>query len=144
VTALYLAFGFLLFAGIAGGIYWSIRSYRIYKMNLLVSKELDKIIDSTLKTVQRKKSALNQATSSEEGVPSFLDSPDLMSTIITVLVNKFGTVRLSMKDFMIADEEYVSVYVDTGTQEIVLSLDHSLVVDEMYTGFINPADTTFH
>ena len=67
-----------------------------------------------------------------------------MSTLITVLVNKFGTVRLGMQDFIIPDEEYVSIYVDDDTQEIILSLNHDLVSKNMYVDFKDPTDKTFH
>jgi len=78
-----------------------------------------------------------------------ISSPEMMATIITVLVNKQGVTRLSMKDFSdVADEEYVSVYVDTGTQELVLSLNHELdvaTVDEAPALFgLSPKDDTYH
>ena len=145
MSGVYLILSLLLATLGAGALFWSIKSYRLYKTNLLVSEELDKIIASTLETIHKAKSSASGKTIPlGEDIPTLLDSPDLMSTIITVLVNKYGTVRLSMKDFMIADEEYVSVYVDTNTQELLLSLDHDLVVDEIYPGFKNPTDNTFH
>ncbi len=143
---LYLIFGALLSICVVAALYWSVRSYRIYQTNLLVSEELDKIIAETLKTVQKnKRSARPDLTGTGlSGGPELIDSPDLMSTIITVLVNKFGDVRLGMQDFMISDEEHVSVYVDTKTDEIILSTDHDLSVADLYTGFKGPGDGTFH
>jgi hypothetical protein len=148
MASVFLIFGLLLIAAALGALYWSVRGYRMYKANLLVSQELDKIIGSTLETIQKTKNSGGRGAGllGPDGEPiDMLDSPDMMSTIITVLVNKFGNVRLSMQDFLLSDEEYVSVYVDTNTQEIVLSLDHSLEVSEMYSGFKGPADdNTFH
>jgi hypothetical protein len=78
-----------------------------------------------------------------------MDDPGMLATIITVLVNKFGTLRLGIKDFSaIQDHEYVSVYMDTNTNELLLSLKHNL---EEETGIIMDAmnfgskdDGTFH
>ena len=76
---------------------------------------------------------------------NIMDSPELMATIITVLVHKIGgEVRLGLRDFMIPDEEGVSVYVDTETQEILLSTDHKLEIDEALLSFTNPDDNTYH
>ena len=143
---LYLIFGALLSIGVVLAIYWSVRSYRIYQTNLLVSEELDKIIAETLKTVQKNKRPKRPdltGTGLSDG-PDLMDSPDLMSTIITVLINKFGDVRLGIQDFMISDEDHVSVYVDTKTEEIILSTNHDLSVADLYTGFKGPGDNTFH
>jgi hypothetical protein len=148
MASVFLIFGLLLIAATLGTLYWSVRSYRMYRANLLVSQELDKIIGSTLETMQKTKNsgvAGGGLVGSDGEQVDILDSPDMMATIITVLVNKFGNVRLSMQDFLLSDEDYVSVYVDTNTQEIVLSLDHNLAVSEMYSGFKGPTDdSTFH
>jgi len=70
----------------------------------------------------------------------------MLATIVTVLVNKFGDTRLSMKDFMLSDEEYVSVYVDADTEEIILSLNTQLgkAPDFSMIKFGNNDDNTFH
>ena len=78
------------------------------------------------------------------GEPDIMTNPDLMATIITVLVNKYGNVRLGLEDFMIPDEDYVSVYVDTGTQEIILSLDKNLTPESEFVNFTAPDDGTYH
>ena len=139
MSGLYLGSGLLLLTAMAMAVYWSIRSYRIYKTNLLVTAELDNIIASTLETLKE-----NRAVVEESEIPNMMDSPELMSTIITVLITKFGDVRLDMQDFAIADKTQVSVYVDTDTQEIILSLNGTMAVDDVYVGFKNPNDNTFH
>ena len=118
-------------------IYWSVRSYRRYKLNLMLTEELSAIV------VEAKDTINNRIL---EGDP--MSSPQMLSTIVTVLVHKFGDVRLSMSDFMISDDEYVSVYVDGKTKEILLSLNHDLVQeDNLKNGLLafgKSDDTTFH
>jgi histone H3/H4 len=129
--------------------FWGIRNYRQYKMNVLISNDLQKIITAAHENVTKSKKIVGEARDElanhyEEKSQDIFESPELMATIITVLVHKFGDVRLSMKDFLIRDEEYVSVYVDSGSEEIILSLDHELAETNAFMGFSNPDDNTFH
>ena len=129
-------------------VYWSVKSYRQHKINVIVSHELEKIIDNTTSTIRKTKDTIKEQhtilNSAEAGTQDLLEKPELMSTIIAVLVNKYVDVRLGMTDFMISDEEYVSVYVDTQTQEIILSMDNNLTSAESYMPYVNPDDKTFH
>ena len=137
--------------------YWAIASYRRHQLNLRVSNELQKIIDKTSQTVAQSKTAVNQSRkiqsspmslSGDKEMPELMEQPELMATLITVLVNKMagprGKVRLSLQDFMLSDDDYVSVYVDTATQEIILSMDSELGVETTYVAFGDPDDNTFH
>jgi len=147
-----------LLLGIGAG-YWTILSYRRYRLNLLISHELQKIIDKTSQTVAQSKVAVEQShqikagsteapLSPDEEMPQLMEQPELMATLITVLVNKMvgpgGSVRLSLQDFLLSDEDMVSVYVDTDTQEIILSMDTTLAMENSFIGFGNPDDNTFH
>jgi hypothetical protein len=130
--------------------YWAFLNYRKYQLNIAISDELNKIIESTAETIKKGKESLRAERERLESEPMSLDSPELfdqpelMATIITVLVHKYGNVRLSMHDFMIPDSEYVSVYVDTATQEIILSLDRNLDPATDLINFTKTDDTTFH
>jgi|TARA_A100000172_G_C3029368_1_gene106069 hypothetical protein len=121
--------------------YWAWKSYQRHKLNLIVSDELHQILTSTHEIVKNSRKKITTTDESEENI---MDSPEVMSTIITVLVSKYGTVRLSLEDFTIPDGEYVSVYVDTTTQEVILSLDHNLTLESQLVNFTKPDDTTFH
>ena len=126
-------------------IYWNILNYRRLKLNRLISAELTDIIDQTTKTIQTAKK--NTATMGPGVTGAMAEAPELLATMVTVLVHKYGDTRLEMIDFMIADSEYVSVYVDTATQEIVLSLNHDLGPDdteETMMGFGPSDDNIFH
>ena len=142
-----LALFVVAFALSIAAIYWAILNYRRYKLNLLISNELTKIIENTTERIEKtKKSTAEPGIHNVSGMPQgdIFDQPELMATIITVLVHKYGDVRLSINDFMIPDEEYVSVYVDTDSQEIILSLDHSLAPETQLVNFTKTDDTTFH
>ena len=133
--------------------YWTILSYRRHRTNLLISEELQRIIDNTSATIDESKKIISKererAAERVKYPPAtpdnIMDSPELMATIITVLVHKIGgEVRLGMQDFMLPDEQGVSVYVDTETEEILLSTDHELAIDPALLSFSNPDDNTYH
>ena len=134
-------------------IYLTFLSYRRYRVNMFISEELHKVIDNTTETIAKSKKFISEEKQrlhhkieqSDMPPDNIMDSPELMATIITVLVHKIGgEVRLGLRDFMIPDEEGVSVYVDTDTQEILLSTDHKLALDDTLLSFTNPDDNTYH
>tara|TARA_R100000008_G_scaffold30825_1_gene17185 strand:- start:239 stop:637 length:399 start_codon:yes stop_codon:yes gene_type:complete len=74
-----------------------------------------------------------------------LESPGFLSAMITALIYKYGTARISLADFTEASKDYVSVYVDGTSKEIILSLDHSLGAESIeFANFADPDDQTFH
>jgi hypothetical protein len=135
---------------------WAYRSFRRHQANLIVSEELARIIASTHDTIDKTKKTIAKSREAKHGLldesllvgadgdPDIMSNPDLMATLITVLIHKYGDVRLGMKDFMIPDSDYVSVYVDTGTQEIILSLNKDLSPEAEFINFTNPDDSTYH
>ena len=139
-------------------IVWSISSYRRHRLNLRISRELKKIIDATDQNISKAKAAIqeskntldkHQTKQASGGIstsgPEFMQSPELMATIITVLIAKFGDQRLNINDFMIPDEAAVAVYVDVETEEIILSLDPNLSLEASYASALAKTDdTTYH
>lgn len=129
---------------------WTFVNYRKHKDNLLVSRELGNLILETKKGLKQsnrmsqKKSNNFETRELPSTTSSIINSPEMMSTIITVLVNKFGDIRLSVNDFMISDDEYVSVYVDSSTQELILSLNSNLTLETQFVNFNKSDDNTYH
>ena len=72
--------------------------------------------------------------------------PAMLSTILTAIVFKYGEMRLGMKDVMLSDgNDFVSVYVDTGTKEMVLSTKHDLEGGVSYFSQVGADDDeTYH
>ena len=114
-------------------------------------------IDKNEKLVAKAKEQVAVAMAAVKADMSPLDSelrdpndmmadPAMLSTILTAIVIKYGEMRLGMKDVMLSDEnEYVSVYVDTGTKEMVLSTKHDLEGTVSYFTRTGPDDDeTYH
>jgi hypothetical protein len=131
-------------------IFWTVRTRRSFHLNQKVAADLDAIIADTLEAVQASKKFASPGLKGDAGpltAEGFdMQSPEMLATLVTVLVNRYGDIRLSMKDFMISDEAYVSVYVDTTSQEIVLSMNSELSLEDSYSivNYGNNDDNTFH
>jgi hypothetical protein len=138
-----------LICGLLGlGSYWTFINYRRAQQNLKIGVELDRIVQSIIKE-NKSKSSLSEENlfDGAESAQETLTSPAMISTILTVIIHKFGNMKLSLNDFMIPDGEYISVYIDTATKELILSLNHQLAPgDDPYPmiNFPDPDDNTFH
>ncbi len=76
-----------------------------------------------------------------------LADPGMLSTLLTAIVNKYGTITLNIQDFTeLCEGDYVSVYADGTEQNLILSLDHNLTSDDpmRFVNFGKMDDTTFH
>jgi len=89
-------------AGIAA--MWAYRSYKRFQTNVAVARELERIIQSTNDTINKTKKTIAESRGAKGiidegtipaggGSPDIMNSPELMSTIITVLINKYGSTR---------------------------------------------------
>ena len=80
-------------------------------------------------------------------MPFDQDAP-LMASVLTALVVKYGDMALSLDDMRrVTQNDYISVYVDTGTQELILSNDHDMVGADDLPDLFNihgGDDETFH
>ena len=138
-------------AGVLGG-FWAFKSRQRFNLNQKVDDDLEEIIANTLTLIQSTQ-RLQSTPLTLEAAPDVVDatrdldlkSPETLSTLVTVLINKYGDVRLTMKDFEIPESDYVSVYVDTTTQEIILSMTGDLDEASKYSTInYGPSDDTFH
>jgi len=130
---------------------WAWLNHKHQQLNELVGNELQQIIVGAQKAITGERSKGRQAAPEDlfhpAGAPPMdLSDPAILSTLVTVLVNKYGNMRLSMQDFeSIPVEEYVSVYVDTGKNELILSLNHSMTSEEPVLAKFSPTDdNTYH
>jgi hypothetical protein len=121
---------------------------------IAIVEDMQDEIDKNEKLVAEAKSQVAAAMSAVKADMSDFGSdptdmmadPAMLSTILTAIVIKYGEMRLGMKDVMLSDEnEYVSVYVDTGTKEMVLSTKHDLEGGVSYFTQTGPDDDeTYH
>jgi len=143
--------------------YWGVLNRRKYLANINVANELDRVMGDAVKLVIDNQN-LNDSLKNKNAGPKLeiedlykpqtgqskdvdLESPEMLSTILTVIIHKYGTVKISLNDFRrLPEEEYVSVYVDSKSKNLVLSMEHDLgdknPLDMI--SFTNSDDSTFH
>ncbi len=149
----------LLAVSVGVTLYLGFLNFRRRKLNMQIAEDLNLVLHSTLAMIKENEKIAAKPT--KEKITHYddlynplgsnklrdIDSSDMLSTILTVIVNKYGDVQLSLKDFeKVSDKEYVSVYVDVATKELILSTDHELSVKNLTTmvKFTDSDDNTFH
>ena len=143
--------------GIAVAFRYAQVAKRQQKINMIISAGLDDLMTATRNEVKKNTALIEQAKEAlgmkgSQGIssntlpPEKLNSPQLLSSVLTVIVAKLGHIRLSAADFDVVNEgDYVSVYVDINTQDLILSLRHDLEDISSLAFAPNPdVDDTFH
>ena len=139
-----LIFSTLLCLFLAGlnliGIY---RNRKRQKLNEIIAVGLDALIAQTReqlhknqKLVERAKSAVEESNKlvsdlgddflDDRGMPNLQSAP-MLSSLITVMIKKYGTTALGLDDFTaVTDSDFVSVYINSHDGNIILSIDPNL------------------
>ncbi len=115
------------------------RNLQQQKLNSMITNELNVLLNAATNSIG--------AENSFGGLDNDINSPEILTTIITVMISKYGDIRLQEQDFKnVATDEYVSVYVDRKTEEIILSLDHSMATDSPHLifNYSDIDDNTYH
>lgn len=143
-----LTLNIVLFCCLAAGLLLVVRGVYLNRSN---KKALEAISDELLslykQTAQTKKLLEKRIAAAGADLSEDIDSPAVLSTMITVLIKKIGSTRLSMDDFVaVGDNDYISVYIDSATNEIILSLDHTLTENDplKFVNFSKTDDSTYH
>ena len=123
--------------------------------NESVAVGLDELLEMTRLEIAKNKKLVEKAKKQIRNVSMTLEAddpmedPGMLSSILAVIVKKYGAIKLGLQDFeSTSNDDYVSVYVDTKTQDLILSLDRGL--DEKNTdpmsmvNFGTKDDNTFH
>jgi len=145
-----LLFSFM-FVSIMLALFMAWKNHQRFKENVRVSGELDTILHGAIKTLEKKRAAATRShqlhKNYTENDLEDINSPEMLSTLLTVMVHKYGMATLSLADFKnISNDDFVSIYVDTKTNELILSLNQNLQdIDTMGLSALNPnTDDTFH
>jgi len=147
----------LLIASIGIALYSGFLNYKRRKLNMQIAADLEMVLHSTLTMIKENEKIVAKANKEKithyndlynpmsENNLRDIESPEMLSTILTVIVSKYGDIRLALKDFLkVPDKEYVSVYVDTISKELILSSDHDPAESAAMVNFSNSDDSTFH
>lgn len=114
----------------------------------MVVHEMNGLLD-VLKTkyITTKKNSQTSNDDIHNMLSGDLYDPGILSTLLTVIVTKYGNLRIGLMDFArLSETDYVSVYVDTETNDILLSPNNSLATEDpaRLVSFTNSDDTTYN
>ena len=74
-----------------------------------------------------------------------MEDPALLGSLLTAIIIKYGDVRLCIEDMALTEgKDFVSVYVDTRTKEMVLSTKHDLEGSVSFFSLTGNDDETYH
>tara|TARA_R110000824_G_C14807255_1_gene635144 strand:- start:98 stop:523 length:426 start_codon:yes stop_codon:yes gene_type:complete len=129
---------------ILSSLFFIARAVQLKRQRVLlfeVGQELDKTLAILKKTSAKKLAAGNSGGPFEE--------PHMLASIITLLIHKFGPVRINVKDFeSMGEDDYVSVYVDEQSKDLILALNSTKVDSSsaLMVDFFNrdTDDNTYH
>ena len=143
--SLNLILAILLSTGVGYVLYLIKKNRALNDINNLIARELGVLIDAAAKAAKK----LPEKTSALDTPGELLEDPALLATILTAMVIKYGDMKIGMTDFdSIGKEDYISVYVDTKANELLLSINPDLAANANTTGafgfYPNPDDSTFH
>ena len=145
--------------------YQASRNHQVSKINSVVHDQLNTLMQNVQDEVIKNKILLEKtqeifgdgskdntfmslmgAPGTPKDVLPEVDAAPMLSSLVTVLVGKSGTMRLSLADFEKVEKEYVSIYVDPTSEELILSLNHDLASGDplAMAKFGKPDDSTFH
>jgi|TARA_R110000824_G_scaffold205952_2_gene390926 hypothetical protein len=126
------------------------------EINLLISQSLRSLYDTAQIEVERNKKLVESAAQIAEDArntlgladpDNMMDDPGMLATLVTAIVYKLGDLKLSVSDFAVLREDtFVSIYVDTLSQDLILSLKDDLVSDDPIplATFTRSDDETYH
>ena len=145
----------LLFLSIGFTLYITYLNYRRRQLNIQIASDLDVVLKSTMTLIKKNEKIvmrdqigdLYQAAPKTTDTVKDLESPQMLSRILTVIIKKYGDLHLLLKDFTnVLDEDYISVYVDSTSKELILSMNHELSPEDKIpmANFNPPDDNTFH
>ena len=75
-----------------------------------------------------------------------MNDPALLGSVLAAIVVKYGEMRLGLKDMALMEgNDYVSVYIDTATKEMILSTEHNQGDGISFFNHDDPGDDeTYH
>lgn len=127
------------------------KNLALSKLHAHVGEELHTIIDNVSQAGQKIAGAAALNPVAGLGVDSpgdeLLEDAGLLATMLTAIVTKYGDMRIKMLDIdSLGENAFISVYIDTTAQELILSMEPNLVENNqlVFEKFLKSDDGTFH
>lgn len=151
---LLIAIAIIIPGGIPVYLYWKYRTKKFNEAEAQLKESINNFTDALVEAAQ---DGLQEGLESEvretpDGVKykttksSYLSDTQYLTTLLTTIVKKSGTIKLSEEDFTnISKTDYISLYVDMKTNDIILK-SHNTETKGDITPYMAPAtdEDVFH
>jgi hypothetical protein len=136
IDYLLIALAIIIPGGIPLYLYWKYRTSKFNEAEEKLKKSINSFTDALVEAAQEGLDDAVKETSDgikyKTAKSSYLSNPRYLSTLLTAIVKKSGTVKLSEEDFVnITKSDYISLYVDMKTNDIVLKSHSPDAVNEI-------------
>tara|TARA_R110002110_G_scaffold145431_1_gene334817 strand:+ start:89 stop:550 length:462 start_codon:yes stop_codon:yes gene_type:complete len=122
---LLIAIAIIIPGGIPVYLYWKYRTKKFREAEEQLEESINNFTDALVQAAQE--GLESEVHESPEGVKyktgktTYLSDTRYLTTLLTAIVKKNGSIKLSESDFTdISKTDYISLYVDTKTNDIIL------------------------
>jgi hypothetical protein len=147
---LLIALAIVIPGGIPIYLYWKYRAKKFEEAEAQLKESIDNFTDALVVAAQE--GLESEVCETPDGVKyktaksSYLSDTQYLTTLLTTIVKKNGTIKLSEEDFTsISKTDYISLYVDMKTNDIILK-SHNTETKGDITPYMGPAtdEDVFH
>jgi hypothetical protein len=147
---LLIAIAIIIPGGIPLYLYWKYRTKKFNEAEAQLKESIDNFTDALVEAAQE--GLESEVRETPDGVKykiaksSYLSNTRYLTTLLTTIVKKNGTIKLSEEDFTnISKTDYISLYVDMKTNDIILKA-HNTEAKGDITPYMAPAtdEDVFH
>jgi len=140
VDYLLIALAIIIPGGVPLYLYWKYRTRKFNEAEERLEKSINNFTDALVEAAQEGFDDEIKETPSgikyKTAKSSYLSNSRYLTTLLTTIVKKNGTIKLSEEDFVnITKSDYVSLYVDMKTNDIILK-SHSTDTTSEITPYV--------
>ena len=150
IDYLLIALAIIIPGGVPLYLYWKYRTRKFNEAEEKLKESINSFTDALVEAAQEGFDDEIKETPSgikyKTAKSSYLSNSRYLTTLLTTIVKKNGTIKLSEEDFVnITKSDYVSLYVDMKTNDIILK-SHSTDVANEITPYVAPSsdEDVFH
>ena len=147
---LLIAIAIIIPGGIPVYLYWKYRTKKFKEAEEQLKESIDNFTDALVEAAQEGLESEVRETPDgvkfKPGKSKYLSDSQYLTTLLTTIVKKNGTVKLTESDFTsISKTDYISLYVDMKTNDIILKA-HNTETKGDITPYMGPAtdEDVFH
>ena len=130
MMTVHIVLAMLLALAVVCGLIFVYKGYQAWRVGQQLAEELNTIVFEAITEASLSRDDMTappQKNKTAEDYLADIQTPAMLTTLLTALVKKCGSITVDLNDFLaIEEEDYISIYVNKTTQSLILSMDHNL------------------